>query len=353
MTSIYLIRHAEAEGNLYRIAQGQDDSLLTDRGWRQVRALERRFADIPIDAVYSSDLYRTCATASALYLPKGLPLRRRKALREIHVGVWERRTWGDILRSGPAQMENFGSHPESWQVEGAESPRQVLDRALEELRQIVRENPGRTAAAVTHGYVIRLVLAALEGVPLEETGRTPFGDNTAVSLLEGEAEDLRVVFRDDASHLKTPEYLAEEPVRERASNIQPGLFFRELRMPEEGAVLERLSGGRPPETAGETLLAGFLDEEPVGAVGLGVMEGRAGWITMALVREDCRRQGFGVQLIGQAVYYWRPRGAQALRIALPEGAGESFWREYGFVPAGGNVWEKSIRFDPQFLGERA
>ena len=39
--------------------------------------------------------------------------------------------------------------------------------------------------------------------------------------------------------------------------------------------------------------------------------------------------------------------------ALPEGAGESFWREYGFVPAGGNVWEKSIRFDPQFLGERA
>ena len=54
MTSIYLIRHAEAEGNLYRIAQGQYDSILTDRGWRQVRALERRFADIHIDAVYDS-----------------------------------------------------------------------------------------------------------------------------------------------------------------------------------------------------------------------------------------------------------------------------------------------------------
>ena len=65
MTTIYLIRHAEAEGNLYRIAQGQHDSNLTDRGWRQVRALERRFADIPIDAVYASDLYRTRATASA------------------------------------------------------------------------------------------------------------------------------------------------------------------------------------------------------------------------------------------------------------------------------------------------
>ena len=27
MTTIYLIRHAEAEGNLYRIAQGQANSL--------------------------------------------------------------------------------------------------------------------------------------------------------------------------------------------------------------------------------------------------------------------------------------------------------------------------------------
>ena len=88
MTTIYLIRHAEAEGNLYRIAQGQYDSNLTDRGWRQVRALERRFADIHIDAVYSSDLYRTCATASAIYKPKGLELHRVPELREICVGDW-------------------------------------------------------------------------------------------------------------------------------------------------------------------------------------------------------------------------------------------------------------------------
>ena len=89
MTSIYLVRHAEAEGNLYRIAQGQDNSALTDRGWRQVRALEERFRDVKIDAVYSSDLYRTCATASSIYKPKGLPLHRDPELREICVGVWE------------------------------------------------------------------------------------------------------------------------------------------------------------------------------------------------------------------------------------------------------------------------
>ena len=56
MTTIYLIRHAEAEGNLYRIAQGQANSSITDRGERQIQALARRFADIPIDAVYALSL---------------------------------------------------------------------------------------------------------------------------------------------------------------------------------------------------------------------------------------------------------------------------------------------------------
>ena len=60
MTRIYLIRHAEAEGNLYRIAHGHEEGLITDyRGPRQIRALAQRFRDIPVDAVYASDLIRT------------------------------------------------------------------------------------------------------------------------------------------------------------------------------------------------------------------------------------------------------------------------------------------------------
>lgn len=123
MTRIYLIRHAEAEGNLYRIAQGQANSNLTDRGWRQVRALERRFAGVPIDAVYASDLYRTCATSSAIYKAKGLPLHRTRALREICVGVWEQRSWGEIYRRWPEEMDHFSHRPDLWQLEGAEDAR--------------------------------------------------------------------------------------------------------------------------------------------------------------------------------------------------------------------------------------
>ena len=74
MTTLYLIRHAEAEGNLYRRIHGQYNSLITDNGYRQIAALRDRFANVPIDAVYSSDLFRTMTTARALFVPKSLPL---------------------------------------------------------------------------------------------------------------------------------------------------------------------------------------------------------------------------------------------------------------------------------------
>ena len=56
MTNIYLIRHAEAEGNLYRRIHGWYDSLITPRGWKQIEALSKRFKDVHIDAVYSLSL---------------------------------------------------------------------------------------------------------------------------------------------------------------------------------------------------------------------------------------------------------------------------------------------------------
>ena len=366
MTSIYLIRHAEAEGNLYRIAQGQYDSILTDRGWRQVRALEKRFADIHVDAVYSSDLYRTCATASAIYRPKGLELHRRRDLREICVGDWEQRTWGDIYRRWPEQMEYFSSQFTKWHIEGAETAQQVLDRVLGAVRAIAAENEGRTVAVFSHGYAIRVLLAHLQGYSMEEAGQTPHGDNTAVSMLEAEGGTLRVVFRDDNSHLQTPEFLAGEKVRKRANALEPGLWFRPLELEEQadwfaGLVSSVWRDTRPfdrekllADAERRTTLTGYLGEEPVGLVQVGP---EPGWISLACIREDCRKRGFGVQLIGQAVLLARQAGGEKLSVLLGQGSGaRDFFADYGFGPVGDStdgrtVFEKNIAFIPEFLGE--
>lgn len=370
MTRIYLIRHAEAEGNLYRIAQGQHNSLLTDRGWRQVRALERRFADIPVDAVYSSDLYRTCATASALYQPKGLPLQRSTALREICVGKWEQCTWGDIYREDPEQMSLFGSDPVRWHVEGSESIRQLLERVRREVERIAAAHEGQTVAVFSHGYAIRVLLADLQGYPMEDLTKSPTGDNTAVSLLEKGPEGLQVIFRDDNSHLQTPEYLAGEKPFRRANALEPGLRFEALRLPEQAdffresvqAVWQEAGKRRPfdPEllfagAAGRTTLVGYSVEKPVGLVQVAV-KNRIGWITLLCVTKALRERGYGIQMIGQAVMQARDAGGEFLRLALPRGGmALPFLTEYGFYAVEETddriILEKDIRFDPEYLGE--
>lgn len=349
MTTIYLIRHAEAEGNLYRIAQGQHESILTDRGWRQVQALERRFADIPIDAVYASDLYRTRATATAIYRPKRLPLHRVKGLREICVGDWEGRTWGDIIRQYPQEMADFGKRMDRWSIPGAETPAEVLARVRETAESIARENPGKTLALFSHGYAIRLLLANLQGISLRDTGeRTSTGDNTSVSLLEWDGARLRVVFQNDNSHLKTPEYLAGETSVRRAYALEPGLWFRPLEDREAGALLAAW-GAEEAASAGGLALEGLAGEEPVGLLRVIPETGR---ILRIAIRPAFRRRGYGVQCVGQAVQRVRAQGGEVLSVLLPSGGeGEAFVRACGFVPQGaapegGTLWQKPIGFDP-------
>ncbi|MCD7735343.1 MAG: histidine phosphatase family protein, partial [Clostridiales bacterium] len=101
MTTVYIVRHGEAEGNLYRRIHGQYDSSLTENGLRQVVALEERFRPIHLDAVYSSDLRRCRQTARALYEHKGLPLQLDTGLREMDLVEWEDRPWGEVRRTDP------------------------------------------------------------------------------------------------------------------------------------------------------------------------------------------------------------------------------------------------------------
>ena len=354
MTTIYLIRHAEAEGNLYRIAQGQANSIITDQGWRQIQALERRFSDIPVDAVYASDLYRTCATASAIYKPKGLPLHRRRDLREICVGVWEEKTWGEIARRDPEQLENFNHRLHLWHVEGAEMPQAVQARMLATVRDIAAASEGKTAAVVSHGCAIRLLLAALQGIPLEELGKTPTGGNTAVSLLRAEGTELEVVWRDDVSHLTDPAFTQGNTVKKRANGLEPGLYFRPLE-PGRTDFLKTCAGLTPQCPADAPALVGCLgDETPVGAAVFDDPRDAAlgcGWIALLAVAEPWRRRGYGTQLVGQAVMHYRPMGRNSLRMPPPESvAAAEFYRESGFAPVPeGGAWEKKIGCDPEFL----
>ena len=146
MTTVYLIRHAEAEGNLYRRVHGWYDSLITDNGYRQIAALRGRFADIHIDAVYSSDLFRTMTTAKAVYLSHGLELHTDPGLREISLGAWEDKPWGELERCDAMNLIRFNHSSPDFRVEGGETFAQVQARLKGTVLRLAAAHPGQTIA---------------------------------------------------------------------------------------------------------------------------------------------------------------------------------------------------------------
>jgi len=315
-TKIFLVRHAEAEGNLFRVAHGQYDSTITPQGYRQLSYLRDRFKDEKLDAVYGSDLTRTHTTASALYVPRGLEFRPLPLLREIRLGIWEQKTWGEIQRMDKQMYIDFNKRPDLWHIEGAETFPEVRDRMLAGIRRIAAENPGATAAAASHGAALRTLLGTLQGMTLAEIGQTGHGDNTAVSLLEVNGDDIKVIFRDDASHLPSSvSTFRRQSWHKDDAATEPGLWFRTIQ--EDGVV-----------KSAEAL----LDEEVVGKISTKVGH-LALRITAYEIIPALRGQRYGIQLLGQAVQYARVRNREAVVITCPESL-RGYFAKYGFVPSG-------------------
>lgn len=361
MTTIYLIRHAEAEGNLYRRIHGQYNSLITDNGYRQIRALQERFADVPIDAVYSSDLFRTMTTARAIYVPKGLPLQTRSDLRELNMGEWEDRSWAGIDRANKEMMGLFSATSPDFRAPGGESFPEVRRRGTAALLDIAAKHPNGTVAVFAHGTFIRNTVAEFLGIGPENMKKMGHSDNTAVSLLEIENGKVHVVYMDDNSHL-TPEIstLARQHWWNKADKkLDVNLWFAPFDLSqEENRAFYRACRedawknlyGRLDRYDGE----GFLSEayhhwqanpqslamamagsHPSGLLQLDLDRGareKKGYISFLYLSPEQRRNGVGVQLIGKSISVYRPLGRDWLQLSCSEAnkPALAFYEKYGF-----------------------
>jgi len=202
MTRVYLIRHGETEANQYNIIQGWLDTTLSERGRQQAEALSRRFANIEVNAVYSSDLSRAMDTAEGICRIKGLALNTDERLREIHMGTWSGCTWDALVQSDLERTELFRELSPEWRAPEGESFEDVRTRVGNALKEIAKKHNGQAIVVVSHGAAIRHTLAMFKGLTIQETKGERLGANTSISVLEFEGETLRIVFENDVSHLQ-------------------------------------------------------------------------------------------------------------------------------------------------------
>lgn len=385
MTNLYLIRHAEAEGNLYRRAQGQYNSNLTTLGKRQVAALAERFRDIPLDGLWSSDLYRALSTASAITkVHPALTAHATPALREQGMGVWEDVAWGDLARADLAQMHYFAADPGCWNVANAEPFSELQARMMKALCEIAARYPDGDVAVVSHGMAIRALLCAVLGIPDHEIGRIPHGDNTAVSLLTAEDGVLRVQWYNDNSHLTgdLSTFARQSWWRKEngGADDDDNVCFEPLSLPRDAALYDHcyaatwltshgnLNGFAP--ALYERSAAGHLRADPACLVKMsrqgeitGILEldpdrgarDGAGWISLIYMEPGWRERRLGVQLLGHAVSTFRKKGRCCIRLHVSQTNEQAigFYEHNGFRKLhaeegiGGPLWLMEMDIVPR------
>lgn len=359
MTKIYLIRHAEAEGNYYRRIHGQYNSKITSRGYLQIDALAERFRDIHIDALYSSDLTRTMETSKAITKYHDLTLVPDKRLREIYMGCWEDLPWGNAAYDAPEQMLLFANDPDNWMVEGAESFAHLQERVSSTVRELAAKHDGQTIAIVSHGMAIRSIICGILGIPSERIHEVLHGDNTCVALLCAENGELSVEYYNDNSHLNDElSTFANQTWWKNKSKVDfTNLRIVPLDIDKDAklyidcyadawmAAHNSLVGFSPDpyiESAKRIAkhdrnclsaayygdyFAGIVELDPVMMSYLG-----SGWISFCYLTQAMRGQGYGAQLVGQAVSVFREKGRSSLRLHVAETNTNAiaFYKKMGF-----------------------
>lgn len=353
MTKIYLIRHAEAEGNVYRRAHGHYNGLITARGHLQIEQLRLRFKDEKIDCIYSSDLSRTCTTATSLSEPREMKINTTEKLREVGMGVWEDKAWGDIGHFYHEMTHNFENDPAKWTVEGSESYENVKTRMYDFITQAAEENDGKTIACFSHGFAIRSLMCKLFGIPSEETKSMKYCDNTAVALLIYENGNLKVEFHNDNSHLsdELSTFARQKWWREGNKAISENLRYQPLSEVASESLLRifRAKAGKPAYV--DMQFAAYHGDEPIGILGIDTVREKQrniGWMSYIHIVPQYRKRSFGAQLLGVAISVFRGLGREKLRIEFPTGSsGVNFFEKYGFETLDASdelcVMEKDIR----------
>lgn len=142
MTKIYIIRHCAASGQ-------EPDAELTETGKVQAIALGGFLSEAGIERIVSSPYMRAVQSIGPLAEAVGVEIETDKRLKERVLSSGNLPNWFELLKS------TFDDH--ELVLEGGEPSRQALERISQVVEEL--EKSGQTAAIVTHGNIMALLLS--------------------------------------------------------------------------------------------------------------------------------------------------------------------------------------------------
>ena len=164
MTTFLLIRHAHWDG-VGRILAGRTPGVgLSPEGAAEAERLAGALASLPVAAVYTSPLDRARETAGPIARRLGLEPREAPGLLELDFGRWTGKAIAE-LEADP-DWGRFNRERGTARIPGGETMGEAVARARAALAEIAGCWEDRVVVAVSHGDIIRGVLADALGLAL-------------------------------------------------------------------------------------------------------------------------------------------------------------------------------------------
>jgi broad specificity phosphatase PhoE len=164
---LFVLRHGETEWSRTRRFTGARDIALTARGQQQAEAASAALAGLTVHGVYASPLERARTSAEVIAKPHQLAVEVDARFTEMRFGEWEGLTREEAAATTPGIYEQWRRTPSLAVPPGGEGLPAVGVRVGAAMADLQARHTDQTVVLVTHAVVIRLIVLAALGLPVD------------------------------------------------------------------------------------------------------------------------------------------------------------------------------------------
>ena len=197
MTLVVLIRHAHSSANAAGILSGQrPDVHLSPQGLAQAKGLIKRLGNIKVHTIHTSPMVRCQETISPWATKFGSRMFVDEGINEVNYGLWT----GKKLRtlSKDPLWKLVQEKPSKVIFPEGESMKGMQKRAVKTLLESASESGKNPAMLVSHGDVIKAMIAYALGMHLDQFQRIVV-DPASITILDVSKTGTKVLLMNNST----------------------------------------------------------------------------------------------------------------------------------------------------------
>ena len=203
-TKLFIVRHAETEGNVQKRLTGRHDYNITQAGKETIQKLTEKFKYINVDSIYSSPAERAIDTVQDIANFKNCRIIINENLAEMFFGIYDGLKWEDVDKINPIIREIQMQTNEIKNIPNQESMKHVADRMYKCISNICIKNPEKSVLIASHGVAIEAFLRKITGdkFAIKRDEYRQFNTNINELEYDFDSNSFKILTLNDIKHLQ-------------------------------------------------------------------------------------------------------------------------------------------------------